>query len=489
MKIQRIVGAGFLAMALLCVSTLRADVVEDVRALMDSGNYQESLDMVLSELQNNPQSEQAGALNALAGEILILDGRQSEALPYLEKAMAKGVADAYLSSGRLALRSYDFPKASEMYGKYFSLKEKASKTPSDDARREKEGIEAAESMFERVENITIIDRIDVDANDFFTHYKLSPESGVLLSDEVIGSDYPELASEAQFYSPVFQNERGNFRLWAQSDTTNDNRIYIVESNRFVDGGWEKPQNKNNVLNGGGDAAFPFMMADGVTLYFASNGDGTIGGYDIFRSNRDAATAEYKSPVNMGMPYNSPYNDYMLAIDESTGVGWWASDRNQLPDNKISIYMFIPNEFRKNYTTDNPNLKSLALLNDISLAQPEEAVETIDSLRKAIADIKPAEITADPEFDFMIAPGVVYHNLDDFTSEKAAGLMSQWMEKTQKFEVQKEQLKELRTQFSDNKSDASLRSQILSIEKRVEKDRKSLDKLRGEIVKAEKEALK
>ncbi len=60
---------------------------------------------------------------------------------------------------------------------------------------------------------------------------------------------------------------------------------------------------------------PFFMSDGVTLYYANDGDESIGGYDIFISRK--GEDGFLQPQNIGMPYNSPYDDYMLAIDEVT----------------------------------------------------------------------------------------------------------------------------------------------------------------------------
>ena len=103
-----------------------------------------------------------------------------------------------------------------------------------------------------------------------------------------------------------------------------------------------------------------MMQDGMTIYYANNGTSSLGGYDIFISRKD--DNEYYKPQNIGMPYNSPYDDYMLAIDETTGVGWWATDRNQLGDS-ITIYKFIPQDMRINYDVDTIDLVKFARIQD------------------------------------------------------------------------------------------------------------------------------
>ena len=82
-----------------------------------------------------------------------------------------------------------------------------------------------------------------------------------------------------------------------------------------------------------------MLSDGSTLYFAAEGDieNALGGLDIYMTRRDE-TGAFFSPTNVGMPYNSPYNDYMMAIDDAAGLGWWATDRNA-PDGMVTVYIF------------------------------------------------------------------------------------------------------------------------------------------------------
>jgi hypothetical protein len=44
--------------------------------------------------------------------------------------------------------------------------------------------------------------------------------------------------------------------------------------------WSKAQQIKGFDTGGNDN-YPFMAPDGTTFYFASDGEGSIGGYDIF----------------------------------------------------------------------------------------------------------------------------------------------------------------------------------------------------------------
>lgn len=43
------------------------------------------------------------------------------------------------------------------------------------------------------------------------------------------------------------------------------------------------------------------MADGVTLYYASDGEGSLGGYDIFVTRYDSESSSYLRPDNIECP--------------------------------------------------------------------------------------------------------------------------------------------------------------------------------------------
>lgn len=67
----------------------------------------------------------------------------------------------------------------------------------------------------------------------------------------------------------------------------------------------------------------------------------------FVTRYNTNTDTYLVPENVGMPFNSPYNDYMYVIDEYNNLGWFASDRYQ-PEDKVCIYVFVPNDSKRTY---------------------------------------------------------------------------------------------------------------------------------------------
>ena len=223
------------------------------------------------------------------------------------------------------------------------------------------------------------------------------------------------------------------------------------------------------------------MPDGATLYFAGNGDNSIGGYDIFMTRRDSESLEYYKPQNMGYPYNSPYDDYLLVIDEFTGIGWWATDRNRI-DDMLTIYIFKSREVRDNYSHDNPNLPALAALRSIKDTWREGA--DYSALLDAIAAIEDVEPMVEREFEFELPNGKIYYNFDDFKSADARKLMTDLVELQSTLGSKERRLEELRTKYASNRS-AALGRNILQLENEVESLRSSIFNMSNKIRTIEK----
>lgn len=86
--------------------------------------------------------------------------------------------------------------------------------------------------------------------------------------------------------------------------------------------WEDAKPLSGLDESGHNQNYPFMASDGITLYFGAEGDESMGGYDIFVTRYDSDDNTYLRPDNIGMPFNSPYNDYMYALDDLNNLGWF-----------------------------------------------------------------------------------------------------------------------------------------------------------------------
>ncbi|WP_460581771.1 OmpA family protein [Hymenobacter arcticus] len=96
----------------------------------------------------------------------------------------------------------------------------------------------------------------------------------------------------------------------------DNNLDLYYSTRTAGGDWGTARSLGGAINTKEDDDSPYLSRDGKTLYFASKGHNTMGGYDIFQSKYDSIGHKWSRPENMGYPINTPDDDsyYRLAPD-------------------------------------------------------------------------------------------------------------------------------------------------------------------------------
>lgn len=88
--------------------------------------------------------------------------------------------------------------------------------------------------------------------------------------------------------------------------------------------WGTPVNLGPEINTAGDEMYPSFHANGV-LYFASNGHLGLGGLDVFRAE-DIGKGHWGNIKNMGVPVNSPADDFGLIVNSGGNYGFFTSNR-------------------------------------------------------------------------------------------------------------------------------------------------------------------
>ncbi len=111
-------------------------------------------------------------------------------------------------------------------------------------------------------------------------------------------------------------------------------IYIVK--RLPDLTWAKPLNMS-AINTQFDEDSPFIHPDGKTLYFSSNGDKSMGGFDIFISELNEETGKWSEPKNMGYPINTAGDDIYFVWSADKTRGYFSSSRGD-SNGETDLYM-------------------------------------------------------------------------------------------------------------------------------------------------------
>lgn len=241
-------------------------------------------------------------------------------------------------------------------------------------------------MLNSVQQVVFIDSMVVDADNYMSYIPLSPYSGKLTQQAGQGG--------------IFTNEMGDRRL----ATVIKDSLTTIANSDFIANRWTQPQ----PIIGIGDnaAANPFLMPDGITLYFAQKGEKSIGGYDIYLTRYNSERGSFLKPENLGMPFASEANDLFYAIDEFNQLGYFVTDRRQ-PEGKVCIYVFIPTETRRIYQPEaygNEQLRRLAAISCIAdtwtaddgkrqeaLARLENARATIGVAQSALHGCQQSEL--------------------------------------------------------------------------------------------------
>lgn len=338
--------------------------------------------------------------------------------------------------------------------------------PTADSLRTK--AERMSSFMQRVDAIQVIDSTNVDRSLFFNAFRLSPQAGTIASALDLPADFCP-ATE----STVYVTEDGAMMLWGATDG-------LRQSRRFTDGTWEEPSLLSDALNASAIANFPFLMPDGITLYYATQAEDGLGGYDLYVSRRNGE--EFPAPQNMGMPYNSPYDDLLLAIDEETGAGWFASDRNT-PGGDVTVYTFIPSDTRVNVDIDDPSLPSRARLQ--SIADTWTDTDAHSSILSAIEAISTDRSSPDltPDFSFTLPDGRVLTQWAQFKNPQARRVMENYLDCYDELQADLAQLDQLYAKHASGIRTSDGRINLL--EKKVMQSRRQILNLSNQIISLEK----
>ena len=355
---------------------------------------------------------------------------------------------------------------------------KRRRKPTDALEEKLDQLDRLELMMRATEDVVVIDSVVVDKALCWDMIKLSEESGQLLSTD----DFWK--RETPHGGMGYMLELGN--RFYYSDRGDDARMHLYMSEQ-VGGQWTEGRRIAG-LEGSRNANYPFMMSDGVTLYYGAQSDESIGGYDIFMTRYDADENRFLEPENVGMPFNSPYNDYLLALDESSNLGWLVTDRRQ-PEGKVCIYVFVPNAGRRVLDADSydeDELAGRAMLMRIADTQADK--EAVADARQRLEDLRNAKpkVARRRDFELVVDDGHTYYMYGDFKSAEARKRMEAWVASCAQHECRRERLDAMRARYAQTRKDkrATMAKEILKLEEECGREELRLHEEQKQIRKTE-----
>ena len=419
-----------------------AQSLDQVRTMYIEGRYEEAkpgMERLVRQAPNN------SSYNQWYGVCCYETKDYENAEKYLLIASKRNVMESYRYLAMLYTDLYRFSESVGMWEKYIELQRKQKNDPSESEKRLEQAINL-NRMQEKTEDVQIIDSLIVSKSAFLEAYNLSEESGFLQPfNNFFNPDIP-------VSSIVFTNQKGSTIYYARPS---ENDVYTLFSQSKLLDSWgdEKPLFPNQTR----DNNYPFVLSDGVTLYFASKGYESIGGYDIFITRYNTNTNSYLAPEQMGMPFNSPANDYMMVIDEAKGLGWFVSDRNQAEDT-VCVYLFIhdPSRKRIDNITDNETLRRRASLASIHDTW-KEGTDYASLIQLAHAYQTQKDLKNERDFVFFINDKITYFTLNDINSDEAKDLYEEVISLNAQIENLKIRLGDIRNSFTN--AAASTREQL------------------------------
>lgn len=455
----------------------KAQSLAEAKALYEKGAYEDAKPTFKQLVKTQPTN---GNYCLWYGVCCLETGEPSEGLKYLQTAVKRRIPSGQYQLARCYDYLYRYEEAiSEMESYIADLKRR--RRPTDDPEALLETYRTHLRMLKGVEQVEVIDSIVVDKASLLEHYRLSEESGKLCS---YSSYFDNQDKEGGL---VYETGIGNKIYF--SERQEDGRLSILTATKLMNS-WSSPTLLPDNINGQQNADYPFILADGFTIYYAADGQGSMGGYDIFVTRYNTANDTYLTPENIGMPFNSPYNDYLYAIDEYNNIGWFASDRFQ-PEGKVCIYLFIPNTTKQVYNyeaMDTQALIQLAQLNAIHQTWRDQ--ERVASARQRLAQLLNNNSSNTPqqkqEFTFVVNDEQICHKIADFRSTEAKQLFHNYRQVDNAYKQQTYQLESMRQRYAtgDEHEKQRLKDAILDLEKRIEDLRILVEQKANEVRAAE-----
>lgn len=337
-----------------------------------------------------------------------------------------------------------------------------------------------DNMLPSTAKIVIFDSVLVRKENAVGNIPLNKEYGELKTSNTT----PAIEANDSMYTYI--NEYGNKCFFSRIGSDGKSHLYTADK---LGDEWSQPQLIEELEAGFEDIRNPYMMPDGITMYFAAKGENSIGGYDIFVTMYDTEESKFYKPENIGLPFNSFADDLFYIVNETDSLGWFATNRNQATDT-LCIYSFVPSKSRETYNIDDitpEQLNGYATISNIKSTWYDknivrQALKRQDNAKKEMAQKEDIETS----MSFVINDDITYKSISQFKSAKARGMLTSLYKMYEKLNIYEKKLESLREGFQniDKRQRKTEYENIYNMENEIIELRSTIHKTEKDIRNAE-----
>lgn len=275
--------------------------------------------------------------------------------------------DSLLLEGDRLHRQYRFEEAMDLYTRATALTTDADLLQQLRSRMDRS--QKALNMTDFCADPVVVARERFSRKDFFLFYPLKNKSWRLP---------PHALDPSDDGFPAYVPQGGLSLCFSAPDATGFRNLYVSAADGST---WSSPELMDEHLLSPGNEVFPMLSDDGKTLTFSSDGLHGMGGYDLYRSTWNEETGAWGEPENLGFPFSSPGDDFLLVDSPDGRYTLFASNRDCAPD---SVYIYV--------TEKQPFIVRMPMRDPVALARVASLIPPDDPTRQdhgsAVADNAP-----------------------------------------------------------------------------------------------------
>ena len=393
-------------------------------------------------------------LAALSGEAKIVKPKAPTTPP-----------EQLLHEAERAYRAYQFDAAKTALNKYIAAHQRRTPSLPDSVTMLQEQIARAERMYGAADELHVVDSTLISMTRLA---ELLPQGAGRF---LVAAQLPEELL-ARLASPTSEGdslhpEATSFPFVGFVDALRRN--CLIPDGRalawFAPAGhsWEPQGVGVKTLEAEAPLQAPFLLEDGMTLFFARRSPAGLGGYDLYMTRLTEQGNSFFEATLLGMPYNSPYNDYLLAYHESEGWGILVSDRFA-PAGQVHLYRFTG---RPAFLSAREGGQTAELSGEEAFRRASLSGVLFESQADSVQQVTQREEKV--ELTFHLQGAVVYHRWADFKTEEGRRTFAEAQTLRETLDREVAHLEQLRSRWSasDASTRSELRSEILLLEATVQ----------------------